>query len=131
MSYVGIDMSEVTKLAADFGKAAGSVIPEIDKVVERGALNIKNTMVDDAASAGHYRHFSRAISYDRAYAVGSVAYEVGPDKDRMQGALGNILYFGTGHNGPVLDIEVGMRAEAAPLEKSVADAAERLAGGRG
>lgn len=131
MSYVGIDMSEVTQLAADFGKAAGSVVPEIDKVVEKGALNIKNTMVDDAASTGHYKHFSRSISYDRAYSVGSVAYEVGPDKGRTQGALGNILYFGTGHNGPVLDIEVGMRAEAAPLEKNIADVAEKAAGGRG
>lgn len=131
MSYAGIDMSEVTELAADFGKAAGSMVPAIDKAVERGALNIKNVMVDDAASSGHYKHFSRAISYDRAYSVGSITYEVGPDKDGPQGALGNILYFGTGQNGPVLDIEVGMRSEAGPLEKNVADAAWKAAAGRG
>jgi len=126
-----IDLTEVRRLAADFGHAGDDAILEIDKVVERGALGMKKTMAEDAANSGHYKLFAASISYDRRYGFGSIAYDVGPDKDRPQGALGNILYFGTSNNDPELDIEVGMRSEGPPLERNLADVAERLASRRG
>lgn len=128
-----IDMSEVMKLSADFGHASARALPAVDRVVERGALNVKTKMAAEAESDGHYKRFSRAISYDRAYKLGVVSYEVGPDKSRSgaQGALGNLLYFGSANNGSVLDIEVGLRDEEPRLVENLAKIATDLAAGRG
>ncbi len=123
------DFSEVRKLAADLGKASTEVYREAEKVAERAALNIKKSMQADAESAGHYKHFSGSISYDRATSLGEIGYEIGPDKWRTQGALGNILYFGTSKNGPVLDVEVGLRAEAPNFERHMTELAGRLLNG--
>lgn len=121
--FSGIDMSEVTKLSHDLGKVPGRITREAEQITKKGAQNVKETMQAEAKSSGHYKHFAGSISYDRAMSVGGVAYEVGPDKWRTQGALGNILYFGTSKNGPVLDIEAGLRKEAPNFEKHLADLA--------
>lgn len=128
-----IDMSEVTKLSADFGRASRAALPAVDRVVSRGALNIKNAMVREAEADGSYKHFSRSISYDRAYSLGVIGYEVGPDKGRRgtQAALGNLLYFGSVNNGSALDIEVGLREEEPRLVENLARVATELADGRG
>lgn len=97
-------MNELRRFEQDLGRASREVIREGDKVLERGALQKKEALQADAESSGSYKHFASAISYDN---VGLLRYEIGPDKGRTQGALGNILYFGTRNNGAVLDIESG------------------------
>lgn len=124
-----IDVSEFRTLAADLGKASAKAYREAEKVTEKAAHNIKTAMADDAKSSGTYRHFAGSISYDRAVSVGQIAYEIGPDKARTQGALGNILYFGTSKNAPVLDVEVGLRKEAPEFQRRIADMAEGLLDG--
>lgn len=124
-----IDTSEFRALAADLGKASREVFKEAEKVTEKAAHNIKTTMADDAKSSGTYRHFAGSISYDRAMSAGQIGYEIGPDKERMQGALGNILYFGTSKNAPVLDVEVGLRKEAPEFERRIGEMAEGLLDG--
>lgn len=123
------DASEFRELAADLGKASREAFTEAEKITKKAAQNIKTTMAEDAESSGTYRHFSGSISYDRAMSVGTIAYEIGPDKDRTQGALGNILYFGTSKNAPVLDVEVGLTKEAPEFERRIADMAGRLLDG--
>lgn len=118
-----IELGEVRALATDLGKVSKDVEKRAEQVLERGALNVKNRMVEDARSShkGAARHFAGSISYDRATRVGQLGYEIGPDKDRQQGALGNILYFGTSKNAPTLDIEAGLIEEAPRLEKALGD----------
>lgn len=123
------DASELRSLAADLGKASREVFEEAEATTEKAAHNIKETMRAEAESSGAYRHFSGSISYDRKMSVGSIAYEVGPDKGRTQGALGNILYFGTSKNAPVLDVESGLSKEAPEFERRIADMAARLLDG--
>ena len=115
---VEVDVSEFRALSVDLGRAAGRVVADVESVMERGALGVKSAMVEDAkAHTGHAKHFHRSISYDRAPGIGSITYEIGPDKGRTQGALGNLLYFGSVNNGPVLDVEAGLTAEAPLIEK--------------
>lgn len=123
------DVSEFRELAADLGKASREAFDEAEKVTKRAAQNIKTTMQDEAKSTGTYRHFAGSISYDRAMSAGQIAYEIGPDKDRTQGALGNILYFGTSKNAPVLDVEVGLAKEAPEFERRIAEMTEGLLDG--
>lgn len=123
-----IDTSEVQALAVDLGKASGAVMKEADQVLERGALGVKQAMVEDAEArhSGFARHFPRSISYDQD---GLLSYVIGPDKGRTQGALGNLLYFGSSNNGPTLDIEAGLIAEEPELVSEMGKMLERVVGG--
>lgn len=124
-----IDLSEVRALATDLGKTSREVEREADKVLERGALGVKNAMAEDAQKhTGHAKHFHRSISYDRRYGVGRMSYEIGPDKGRIQGALGNLLYFGSSNNAPTLDIEAGLIEEEPKLLSEMGKMLERVVG---
>lgn len=125
-----IDLSEVKALATDLGRTTKEVEREADKVLERGALGVKNAMVEDARSShsGYAKRFASSISYDRRYGVGRMSYEIGPDKSRPQGALGNLLYFGSRNNAPTLDIEAGLIAEEPRLMSEMGKMLERVVG---
>ena len=114
---VRVDGSEVRELSHDLGEVPDRVLPEVKKSVSRGALNIKNDMARDARSDGSYRHFHRSISYDLVH--DGLAAEIGPDKNRVQGALGNILYFGTSKNAPVLNLGGPLDREAPRFEAAL------------
>lgn len=126
-----IDFSEVRALATDLGKTSKEVEKEADKVLERGALGVKEAMAEDAEARhqGHAQHFPRSISYDRRYGVGRMSYEIGPDKSRRQGALGNLLYYGSSKNAPTLDIEAGLIAEEPKFLSEMGKMLERVVGG--
>lgn len=119
-----VDFSQVDRLADELMAVPAEVEPKVRKVVARGALNVKNTMRDAARSGGSYRHFHQSISYD--VLAGGMAAEIGPDKGRIQGALGNILYFGTSKNAPQLDIMSGLHRESPRLERALIDVVEDI-----
>ena len=108
-----IDLAELAALNAAIAAGDGVIAAEGAAIVRRGALNVKNDWRRNAtATAGaHARLYPRSISYDVTEAPGFVEAEIGPDKDRPQGPLGNILEYGTstqaGHNdgGQALDDE--------------------------
>jgi hypothetical protein len=119
---VNIDASEVHRLAEDLAQVPVEKLPEVRKSLSKGALNIKNDMRDEAKSSGHYKHFSRSISYD----LDGLEAEIGPDKDKTQGALGNILYFGTSKNAPVLDLFGPAERELPKFAKALGDLGEDI-----
>ena len=126
---ISIDVSEVHKLVADFGHASAKVLPLVEAVVKKAAQNVKEEMVADARASRHFRGLGSAISYDSAFGLGSVAYTVGPDKDRRGGALGNIAYFGGAHGGGgTLDINKPLASEAPRMLKALEDVAGGLLG---
>lgn len=119
---------EVRSLATDLGRSSTEVADRAEKVLERGALNVKNRMVADARAShnGHARRFASSISYDRATRIGKLGYEIGPDKERAQGALGNLLYFGSSKNAPTLDIEAGLIEEEPRLVSEMGKLLEQV-----
>lgn len=96
------DVRALVQLAVAFERN----IPEAERAmvaaVTRGALNIKNDWRDNArASSGrHARLYPNSISYDVTPIPGGAQAEIGPDKGRAQGALGNLLEFGSVNNPP-------------------------------
>lgn len=118
---VSVDVDGARELGRDLQNVPAEAMPKFRRVVERGANNIKRDMRSDASNGQSYRHFPYTIDYDM---VGDLEAEIGPNKDRVQGALGNILYFGTSKNAPVLDINRGLRREAPRFELALADVAE-------
>jgi hypothetical protein len=103
-SVVTADVRQLTELAGVLNFNASRAGRDMRAVVERGALNVKNGWRDNARSTAgrHARLYPYSIGYDVRPVPGGATAEVGPDKDRPQGPLGNILEFGTstqaGHN---------------------------------
>lgn len=119
-----VDMSQVDRLADDLEAVAAEAAPKVKKVVEKGAVNIKNGMRQDATGHPRSRYFPSSISYD--ITDGGMGAEIGPDKDRVQGDLGNLLYFGSSNNAPVLDINAPLRKEEPRFADALADVAEDI-----
>lgn len=122
---VSIDTSELQTLAADFGKASAGLLKDVDKVAKKAAQNIKDDLSAQAAASTHFRGMAGSISYERAYGLGSVGYEVGPDKDRRGGALGNIFFFGVPEGGGGTgDLDAPLAAEGPRFVKALSELAE-------
>lgn len=112
-----IDTSQVRQLAAQLAKAGPAVVPAAERAVTLAAAAVQKDM--RAAARGHrrFRSFPSSITTDQR----RLTAEVGPDKRRRQGALGNVLYFGTANNGPVLPHpSESLEAGAQVLAKTVA-----------
>lgn len=126
-------IAELRQLSENLGKIAGSAVKEVDAVAQKGALNIKKEMVYSVVWSKHFnskkgRGLAQSISYDSHYLPGRVRYEIGPDKNKPGGALGNIAYFGTSRGGGTLDIEQPLRSEGPRFQSALAELAAKWAG---
>jgi hypothetical protein len=120
------DVSQLRQLEADIGRIPGRAVPPLIKAVTTSGHRVRDALRADAAGIGHAPHFPNSITDEVQVKVGQIGAEIGPDKSLTQGALGNILYFGTSKNGPVLDINAPADGEAEALEKAAAEALGKL-----
>lgn len=118
------DAHEVAELATDLGRVGASAVKHILRAGNKSAMTLRDEMRYDAEGIKHAPAFPSSISWDRnpLAGFGVAEWEIGPDKERRQGALGNILYFGTAKNGPVLDINGPARRQEADIAEAFADA---------
>ena len=95
-------------LAAALLKAAAEAVVGTRAIVQKGALNIKNEAKRnvEASAPIHNAHAAQAITYD-SHMGGSTLTpwaEIGYDKNKRGGSLGNILEYGSAHNPPHRDL---------------------------
>lgn len=122
----GFDVSDVYEFALGFGKAADDVFDKMHPVVRRGALNIKKDLQAEAQGHPHTPYLPAAISYDTRALKNQILAEIGPDKDKVGGAIANVVYFGTSKNPAVLDINGPLDREEPKFLKAIEDALEDL-----
>jgi hypothetical protein len=113
--------AETEALAADLALAPARLKVALTAVVSKGALNIKNDWRANASGLPHAPAYPSSITYDLTPAPGRIEAEIGPDKNKRQGALGNLIEFGSSKNPPHLD---GARALAAEMPRFVDACAE-------
>ena len=118
-------MDDLRSLAHDLSEAPKRAQRDAVAVVEHAALNVKNGWKANAKrSSGHHaRMYPATISYELALGpalLGVVEAEVGPDKNKPQGALGNLLEFGSVNNPPKNDGGRALRDEAPKFEVELA-----------
>nr|WP_119589186.1 hypothetical protein [Streptomyces scabiei] len=119
---INANTRQLDELARVFRANGARAQVQARAVVARGALNVKNAWRANAtASSGrHARLYPASISYDmRPHPTGASA-EIGPDKGRPQGSLGNLLEFGSVNNPPHMDGARALAAEAAAFTLHVA-----------
>lgn len=97
-------MDTPSTLAADMLRAAAGAAVGARAVVAKGALNVKKGAQENVAKSApvHNAHAGSAISYDLD--TSGLGAEIGYDKDKRGGALGNLLEYGSRKNAPHRDL---------------------------
>lgn len=123
MATVEVDTSGLAGLAQDLRLGYREAAADARRELGRSARRVRDDWRKAWAGIGHAPHLAAAVTYEvRVNRMGVVA-EIGPDKSRPQGALGNIIEFGTAKNGPIPGGGPATRAE----EPRLIAAVERLA----
>lgn len=121
-----VETQGLRELIADLDKV-GTKVFKVGAVVERGAVNIKRDWQQRWTGMAHAPSLPAAISYDPLHwSIGRVETEIGPDKARRQGALGNLVEFGSVHNGPRPGGVPALDAEAPKFERAILDLGVRM-----
>lgn len=122
------DVRELVRLAEVLTLNLHHAERDMTAIVNRGALNIKNDWRTNArATAGqHGRIYPYSINYDLKAMPGGASAEIGPDKGLPQGALGNLLEFGSVNNPPHNDGGRALAKEEPLFQAQVESLADRL-----
>lgn len=115
------DMSEVRRLQRHLARVVPQARRDTRRVMMRGALNIKRDWRKNARQTApkHARLYPKSINFDLlTFGPDQLLAEIGPDKGGPQGALGNLLEYGSVKNPPHND---GGRALAAELPRFEAE----------
>jgi hypothetical protein len=94
------DLGGLDDLAADMTTAARRIATRARPVTSRGAVNIKNDWKAGWEGLAHAPRLPGAINYDLGVHDGMPSAEIGPDTNKLQGSLGNLLEFGSVNNAP-------------------------------
>lgn len=102
---VQVDASQLNVLAADLGKVPETSGRYYRSAIEVSARKTRDTARQNATGMAHAPAFPASITYDVEGSgnrgTGSqLRADIGPDKDRPQGALGNLIEFGSINNPP-------------------------------
>jgi len=140
-----IDKSELDKLAADLGRAPRASGPFLRKAIEVTARNVRDTARENATGMAHAPAFPYSITYDVgadydqsigqavmsviAGGIGSaqattLRADIGPDKDRPQGALGNLIEYGSVNNPPQGIMHGALQENEADFERGIEKATD-------
>jgi hypothetical protein len=124
VTFIGVDMTEVNALAADLVASSFKVLPGAEKVIDVGAAKVKKSAakrIKAADRAGRLPGYPSSITYDTGTAGTKVGAVIGPDKDRNQGPLGNVLEYGTSDTPPIPHLQPALEAEAPVVEQLLAE----------
>jgi hypothetical protein len=87
---IGFDFSSLNTLAADFGKVAADVMPNVLKAIQVTSVHTKNDARDAAKKANrkHAKAYPYSIDFDIEKKPGQISSQVGPNLSKNQGSLG-------------------------------------------
>lgn len=116
----------LTEFIVELDKATSRALPEATAVVVKGALNIKRDWARRWSGLKHAPMVGRAVSYDVTTTIGAISAEIGPDKAKRQGALGNLIEYGSVNNPPIPGGSPALDAEAPKFERAMLDLSRKL-----
>jgi hypothetical protein len=94
------DITDLRALEHDLTGATDRIFGQVDATTRKAALNVKNTMRDQAQGVRHAPALPSAITYDVRSGRDWVEAQIGP----REGGAGSLalLYFGNSKSGPRL-----------------------------
>lgn len=119
--------AELHAFSRDLSEIADGAYRDVDAVLKKGALNIKNEMIADVSKSPHFRGMAGSITFEHENTRDVIRRVIGPDKERKGGALGNIYFFGTSRGGGSGDIDKPLRNEEPRLNSALDGLLQRWA----
>lgn len=115
------DTRGLREFEANLGKIPGRTLPEAEKMLTKASLNVKNDARQRISGHPHAPAYPYSIGFDLYYVPFEVRSRIGPDKDKRQGGLGNILELGTVNNPPLPHLVPATDAEEPRFNMYAAD----------
>jgi hypothetical protein len=115
------DSSEVRGVVDALNRASRVALPDVTRVVAVGARNIQQDWRRRWSGFRHAPALPAAITYDVFNSLRGPAADIGPDKNRRQGALGNLLEYGSIKNAPIPGGAPAAQAEEPRFAKALED----------
>jgi hypothetical protein len=101
---ITVDFSEIDQLSASLGQVRANAGKYIRSAIAVTAKNIDKDWERESKGMAHAPAFPYSITYDistfSGFGFSVIQADIGPDKDRPQGALGNLIEFGSVNNPP-------------------------------
>lgn len=136
---ITIDSSDFSKLVADVTRVPVEAQRFLPQALEVTSRNVRDTARENARGLEHAPAFPYSITYDfvgdthgggalGAFFGGRGAHtfetEIGPDKERPQGALGNLIEYGSVNNPPQGIMHGALQQHEGDLERGTAKAVD-------
>lgn len=112
---VSVDVSQVERFAADLGDLDHRLVPEVQKVVFKAAMNVKDDARSRVSDHPSWRRLSASLNFD----IRGLSAEIGYD-DAGQGELAGIAEFGSARHAPHPALIPAAEAEAPRFESALA-----------
>lgn len=128
MDELQIDTSDLKHLAATLQVASRNTVAEARSVVAKGANNVQKDARERIGRGPYLPAYARSITYDLSWPIGAVKAVIGPDKDRPQGPLGNVLEYGSPGRAPRPHLGPALEAESPRFEKALEDVVGKVLG---
>lgn len=130
---ISVEYRELTQLDDDWTSLPKGFMPKVQRRVNRGAFNIKRDWKQRWEGHDHIPHLPNAISYDVTRRGDFIGSEIGPDKEKRQGPLGNIIEFGSpdGRNAPIPGGVPALESEEPRFVESLANLGQKAPVDRG
>ena len=114
-----IDASELATVSVALDKATLGVANKVTAAVTRGGIQIERDARQRISGLAHAPAYPHSISSEVKITRGAIEAEVGPDKGRAQGALGNLLEYGSVNNPPHPHLQPALDAEGVKFEAAL------------
>ncbi|WP_019148472.1 hypothetical protein [Timonella senegalensis] len=106
---------EIRAFATTVRAAAKDITPDAEKVMFKGAMNVKRDLQKQMRASRHFKGATNSITFDQA----GLSVEIGPEKaSGSGGAIANVAYFGTSRGGGTVEDPLeALNREAPYVEK--------------
>jgi hypothetical protein len=95
---VSFDFDELNRLAADLGTVPKTIGPFLESAIKFTSVNVKRAASRKVGRRRHFRQAAQAIDFEvkhfSGFGVNIIQSEVGYDKEKRAGELGNLVEFG-------------------------------------
>ena len=118
----------LAEFADDLEDGPKRVLAELEATGHRGANNMVRFARKRVQGLDHAPAYPYAIGYDFEVTTRVMRWEVGPDKNRRQGALGNLIEYGSVNNPPNPHVQPALNAEEEAFLKYGAAAFDKMWG---
>jgi hypothetical protein len=95
---VSFDFTELTRLAADLESVPKNIGPFLESAIKFTSVNVKRAASRKVGRRKHFKQAAAAIDFEvkhfSGFGVKIIQSEIGYDKERPAGELGNLVEFG-------------------------------------